>query len=131
MAMLKAGDGAPDFSVRNHDGVMTEDEYARLVTSWWNDETRQPGKVDEAAARQRQYDAFLSEISDEYQPAFEEYARKKFQFITGGQPTLARQSYIDEYLIDFFAMDADKDLILKGDELIRFRSLNRGESTGY
>ncbi len=119
-----------DFTIAdvNHDGGMTQDEFAALVESWQDKAKREPGDSRKATARQRQYDAFLAQITgDASEPAYEAYAREKFAFMAGASPTLSRQEYVTEYLIDFYAMDEDKDMILKGEELMRFRALNRGE----
>jgi len=122
-----------DFTVADTDrnGLMTQEEFSALVESW-----RESGQPDDTAAnreiaRQRQYEAFLAEID----PAAAETpsdspAVKKFKFMAGAADTVSRMDYIREYLLDFDAMDADKDTLLKDVELVRFRALNRGESLG-
>jgi hypothetical protein len=48
--------------------------------------------------------------------------------MAGAAETLSLQDYIREQMLDFDSMDADKDTILNGEELMRFRALNRGET---
>ncbi|MEM9616707.1 MAG: hypothetical protein AAF936_02010 [Pseudomonadota bacterium] len=120
-----------DFTIGdvNRDGVMTADEFAELVASWREVESRTGSAPNAEIARQRQYDAFLAEISPETaQMQYEAYAKEKFMFLTGGVETVSRKDYIREYLLDFDAMDADADTILKDDELLKFRALNSGET---
>lgn len=120
-----------DFTIGdvNRDGAMTADEFSELVASWRDVESRKTSAPNAEIARQRQYDAFLAEISPETaQMQYEAYAKEKFMFLTGGAETVSRKDYIREYLLDFDAMDADTDAILKGDELLKFRALNRGET---
>ncbi len=56
------------------------------------------------------------------------YAKQKFAFMAGAAQTLSLEDYIREYLLDFDAMDVNDDMILTGEELMRFRALNRGET---
>lgn len=120
-----------DFTVAdvNRDGQMTMQEFAALVESWRANDARKAAAPTEEIARQRQYDAFLAEIStDAAEIQAEAYAKEKFSFLAGMSETVSRKDYIREYLLDFDSMDADKDTLLKGDELMRFRALNRGET---
>lgn len=120
-----------DFTIAdaNRDGVMSIDEFSRLAASWRESDARAAKAPNEEIARQREYDAFLAEISPEAAQMQEEaFARQKFMFLTGGAETVSRQAYIREYLLDFDSMDADKDTILKDEELLKFRALNRGET---
>jgi hypothetical protein len=120
-----------DFVVADvdRDEKMTSAEFAGLVESWRKRDAREAGAPTQDIARQRQYDAFLAEIDPataEHQT--EAYAKQKFSFMAGAAETLSLQDYIREYLLDFDSMDADKDMILTGEELMRFRALNRGET---
>ncbi len=120
-----------DFTVAdaNRDGMMTQSEFANLVESWRLSPTRNAAAPDKETARQRQYDAFLAEIDpDAANIQFDAYAAEKFKFMAGAAETVSRSDYIREYLLDFDSMDQDKDTLLKGDELLRFRALNRGET---
>jgi hypothetical protein len=113
----------------NRDDKLTSEEFAGLVDSWRKNETRQAGAPTQDIARQRQYDAFLEEIDPAAaEQQGEAYAKQKFAFIAGAAATISLQDYIREYLLDFDAMDADKDMVLSSDELMRFRALNRGET---
>ncbi len=119
-----------DFTVAdlNRDGVMTADEFAFLVDSWRENDARKADAPTEEMARQREFEAFLLEINPE--AAKEQtgaYAKEKFAFLSGASETVTREDYIREYLLDFDSMDADKDTLLKGAELMRFRALIRGE----
>ena len=119
-----------DFTVAdvNQDGAMTADEFVALATSWGDSRVREAKTEDKETARERQYDAFLAELDPEAAiQKNETLARQKFAFMAGASATLARRDYIREYLVDFYSMDADKDMLLRGDELMRFRALNRGE----
>lgn len=120
-----------DFTIADVDSdeAMTADEFATLVDSWRKNNTRQAAAPNEEIKRQRQYEAFLEEISpDAAGMQNEAYAREKFAFMAGAATTITRKDYIREYLLDFDSMDVDKDTILKDEELMRFRALNRGET---
>lgn len=93
-----------------------------------NDERQAAAPTDEIA-RQRKYDAFLEEIDpDTAEMQTKAYALEKFAFMAGAAETLSLQDFIREQLLDFDSMDANKDTILAGDELMRYRALNRGET---
>lgn len=120
-----------DFTVAdtNRDDVMSIDEFSKLVASWKEADTRDVDEPTTEQRRQKQYDAFIAEISPETaKMKADQFANKKFLFLTGGMNSVARKDYIREYLLDFDAMDMDKDTILRGDELRKFRALNRGET---
>lgn len=120
-----------DFAIadKNRDDKLTAQEFAALVAGWRTNEIRQSGAPNSEIARQRQYDAFLEEIDpDAAHMQAEAYAKEKFTFMAGAAETLSLQDYIREYLLDFDFMDADRDAILIGEELMKFRALNRGET---
>ena len=120
-----------DFTIADidRDGLLTEQEFADLVDSWRENETRQAEAPTREIARQRQYDAFLFELNpDAGEIQNEAFAKQKFKFMSGAQEFMSREDYIREYLLDFDSMDADKDSLLKDAELMRFRALNRGET---
>ncbi len=120
-----------DFIVADtdRDEAMTAGEFAILVDSWRKNDARTADAPTEEIARQRQYDAFLEELDPSAaQMQTEAYAREKFAFMAGASEAMSLQDYIREYLLDFDSMDADKDTVLTGDELMRFRALNRGET---
>ena len=119
-----------DFTIADVDrnDIMTMEEFVNLVDNWRQNETRSADAPTEEIARQRQYDAFLSEISAQaVESQSDTYARQKFAFMAGAAETVSREVYIREYLLDFDTMDANKDTLLRDDELMRFRALNRGE----
>ena len=119
-----------DFTIAdaNRDGAMTVDEFLALVSNWRETDTRDADAPNADIARQRQYDAFLAEISLETaETQSDQYAREKFAFMAGASETVSREVYIREYLLDFDTMDVDKDTLLRGEELMKFRALNRGE----
>lgn len=120
-----------DFTLADadRDGFMTAAEFSALVDSWRENDARQADAPDEETARQRQYEAFLAEINPEAaESQSEAYAREKFAFMAGAAEKISREDYLREYLLDFDSMDADKDTLLKDEELLRFRALNRGET---
>lgn len=120
-----------DFTIADVDrnGAMTAEEFAGLVDNWRKNSERQAEAPSEEIARQRKYDAFLEEIDPETEEKqTEAYAREKFSFMAGAAETLSLQDFIREQLLDFDSMDANKDRILAGDELKRYRALNRGET---
>lgn len=120
-----------DFAVAdvNHDGAMTAEEFAGLVDNWRRNNERQAEAPNEEIQQQRKYDAFLAEIDpDAAEMQTEAYAREKFAFMAGAAETLSLQDFIREQLLDFDSMDADKNTILEGEELMRYRALNRGET---
>lgn len=51
---------------------------------------------------------------------------RKFDFIAGAQRVIDRSQFIQEYLVDFDAMDQNDDSVLMDDELIRFRAMTEG-----
>ena len=113
----------------DRDGIMTQEEFADLVMTWLENDPRQPAAPTKEIARQRQYQAFLNEIDPEAaRLQAEARAKQKFAFMTGAATGLSQKDYIAEYLVDFDAMDANKDMLLKDDELLKFRALNRGET---
>lgn len=113
----------------DRDELLTASEFAGLVESWRNNSARQADAPNAEIARQRQYDAFLAEIDPRVaKQQNEAYAREKFAFMAGASSTMTLLDYIREYMLDFDSMDADKDAVLTGDELMRFRALNRGET---
>ena len=119
-----------DFTVADvdRDQIMSQDEFVRLVDTWRQNDARTADAPTKEIARQRQYDAFLSEISPQAaESQSDQYAREKFAFMAGAAETISREVYIREYLLDFDTMDANKDTLLRSDELMRFRALNRGE----
>lgn len=119
-----------DFTVADVDRneIMTQEEFVRLVNTWRQDDARTADAPTEEIARQRQYDAFLFEISPQAaESQSDQYAREKFAFMAGAAETVSRADYIREYLLDFDTMDVNKDTLLRSDELMRFRALNRGE----
>ncbi len=120
-----------DFAIADIDrnGRMTIDEFADLVDTWRENEARMADAPTKNIARQRHYEAFLAEINpDAAEMQNEAYARQKFMFMAGAAETVSREDYIREYLLDFDAMDENQDALLRGDELMRFRALNRGET---
>lgn len=113
----------------DRDEAMNAEEFGRLVASWRDNEARQAEAPNQEIARQRQYDAFLSELDpDTAKAQSEAYAKQKFAFMAGAAETMSLQDYIREYLLDFDAMDQDNNMILNDEELMRFRALNRGET---
>ena len=113
----------------DRDELITATEFAGLVESWRKNAARRATSPSEEIARQRQYDAFLNEIAPEAtEKRSETYALEKFAFMAGAAQTMNLQDYIREYLLDFDSMDTDKDAVLNGEELMRFRAINRGEA---
>ncbi len=119
-----------DFTIADADRneIMTQDEFVNLVDTWRQNDARTADAPTKEIARQRQYDAFLSEINPQAaESQSDQYAREKFAFMAGAAESISREVYIREYLLDFDTMDANKDTLLRSDELMRFRALNRGE----
>lgn len=113
----------------NRDGKLTVDEYLRLVETWRDteDDAATPGR----SARERQYRAFIEELegSGETPPANNDAAlQEKFGKLTNMTGTIARDDYYRAYLAEFDSVDENKDMMLRGEELMRFRALNRGGS---
>lgn len=116
---------------RDRDNTINADEFAALVETWRETgahETTAPA-ANEETARQRQYRAFIEEIDPEgAKQEAAERAKRKFMYMAGAAQYLSREDYLREYLLDFDSMDADGDSILKGEELMMFRAVNRGET---
>ena len=122
-----------DFIIADADrnGAVDADEFAALVASWADNDARNAEAPTEDIARQRRYDAFLSEIGGDnanVELKRDLMAKQKFTFMAGAAQTLSREDYIREYLLDFDTMDTDNDGQLKDEELRRFRAVSRGES---
>lgn len=120
-----------DFTLgdKDRDGRMTLEEFKTLTETWRDNSPSENKPTSQEEARQRQYEAFLAEISPEAAKMQNEaYATEKFRFMAGASDTITRNDYVREYLLDFDSMDTDKDMMLKGDELMKFRALNRGET---
>ena len=91
------------------------------------DDAATPGE----SARERQYRAFIEELegSGETPPANNDAAlQEKFGKLTNMTGTIARDDYYRAYLAEFDSVDENKDMMLRGEELMRFRALNRGGS---
>ncbi len=119
-----------DFTIADvdRDGRMTAEEFANLVNSWRQTGARDTEAPSEEIAREREYQALLAAIDpDAAATENESNAKAKFAFISGAQETIAREDYIREYLLDFDTMDINDDTFLDGEELTRFRAVNRGE----
>lgn len=120
-----------DFVVADidRDNLMSEQEFIGLVDTWRTNAARKAEAADEQTARDRQYRAFIEELNPNI-GAQESAVRasRKFAFMAGASTTIARDDYIREYLLDFDSMDADGDSILRGEELMEFRALNKGET---
>ncbi len=120
-----------DFTIAdtNADFQLTFEEFSALVDSWQENAAKQTKAPSKEVARQRQYDAFIAELNPEAVEANNQsHVWQKFSFMAGAQATLSREDYIREYLLDFDSMDANNDTLLQGNELMRFRAINRGES---
>ncbi len=120
-----------DFTIADsdRDERMTSEEFANLVNSWRETGAREADAPSEDIAREREYQALLEVIDPEAaRKETASYAKAKFSFISGAQESISREDYIREYLLDFDTMDANEDTLLKGEELMRFRSANRGEA---
>ena len=121
-----------DFTVADADrsGSITPSEYATLVKNWRENEERTVSPRSAEEARQRKYDAFISELDpDTAQAEIDAFAAKKFTALAGESEAINRDDYIRGYLRAFDSMDEDGDTLLKGNELKRFRAANRGETT--
>lgn len=119
-----------DFVVADsdRDGKMTEAEFLNLVQTWRSEADAAPDDPD--TARERQYRAFIEELDGAGTAGAADAdanARRKFQFMAGAAQSVGREDYVREYLVDFDAMDANGDMILRGEELMKFRGLNRGD----
>ncbi len=120
-----------DFVVADldRDNLMSEQEFIGLVDTWRTNAARKAATTREQTARDRQYRAFIEELNPNM-AAQESAVRasRKFAFMAGASPAMARDDYIREYLLDFDSMDSDGDGILRGEQLMEFRALNKGET---
>ena len=114
---------------KNRDGAMSADEFISLTETWRENNKRFVEAPSEEVARDRGYNAFLQEIDPEAaEKEAADKAGRKFAFMAGAAQTVSQKDYIAEYLIDFDAMDENKDTLLKAEELVRFRAANRGDT---
>ena len=113
----------------DRDGQMTADEFARLVENWRNRQVGDAAAAEQETTLQQRYVEFLDEIdASEGDAQIEETARQKHSFMSGAAESISQRDYIREYMLDFDAMDANKDGLLQGDELLKFRAANRGKT---
>lgn len=120
-----------DFTLadNNNDGAMTSTEFATLVAVWNENAARQAAPPNQEIAKQREYDAFLNEISaEETETPTAVQTTKKFMVMAGAAASITRSDFIREYLLDFDSMDSNNDTILMAEELSRFRAIVRGEA---
>lgn len=121
-----------DFVVADldRDGKLIEPEYLRLVETWNETRAASPASSAEESARERQYRAFVDQLEEDgaTPAAGGADSKQKFAFMSGAATSIGREDYLREYLLEFDSMDADADMLLKGDELLKFRALNRGEN---
>lgn len=117
-----------DFTVAdvNRDSRMTAEEFAGLVENWRQGAIEKTGAVDDDESQQRRLRAFTGGLDP---LKVSEDARAKFLLLAGANDSISRKQYIRETMIDFDAMDGDRDRLLRGDELLKFRALNSGAST--
>lgn len=100
---------------------MTADEFVFLVKGWQNAEITGGG-------RSRFVDTAFHADEAAADAEHEAQARAEFARMAGADATLSRKAYMKAILADFKAADADDDDLLRGDELLRFRAVNRGET---
>lgn len=110
----------------DRDSRMTADEFAGLVENWRQGAIGKTGAVNDAQSQERRLRAFTGGLDA---AKVSEDARSKFLLMAGANDALSRRQYIRETMIDFDAMDGDRDRLLRGDELLKFRALNGGAST--
>ncbi|MFQ5562400.1 MAG: hypothetical protein ACE5FO_02410 [Parvularculaceae bacterium] len=113
----------------NRDDLINADEFAAVIIEWSETDRLNAPSTDEETARERRIREFMAELDREAaRNQAAEQAKKKFAFMAGASQTMTQADFIREYLLDFDSMDADGDTLLKGEELYRFRALNRGET---
>ncbi len=120
-----------DFTIADldRDSAMTAEEFAALVKNWRELEAPLAEAPDAETTRQRQYEAFLAEINPQAaEQRSHAYALEKFALMAGAAEKMSRKDYIRAYIKAFDAADADKDALLKDEELFRFRARNRGKT---
>lgn len=110
----------------NRDNRMTADEFAGLVENWRLSAIEKTGPTDDEETQQRRLRAFTGGLDP---VKVSEDARAKFVLMAGATDAMTRKQYVRETMIDFDAMDGDRDRLLRGDELLKFRALNSGAST--
>jgi hypothetical protein len=112
----------------DRDGQMTQDEFAALADVW-REESAQ-GAADGGEETREQYaQASFAETGAGGQDANRPTAAlTKFTLMAGDEATVSERDYIRRAMTEFDAMDADKDRILRNEELVRFRAVQRGET---
>jgi hypothetical protein len=122
-----------DFSAadEDRDGFLSVAEFIKLVENWRAAE-RDWAENNEETGRAQYYRAFVEELDPERaQLELEQQAREKFASMAGAADRISREEYIREYLLDFDSMDKTGAMILRGEELMRFRALTRGEPINW
>lgn len=108
---------------RDRNGQMTTDEFIVLAAIW------RENNADENAATDIDDPHYAqSEPHSDTQKPIDVSARRKFSFMAGAATSIDQKKYISEYLVDFDAMDANSDMLLKDDEISNFRAENRGDT---
>ncbi|MBY0420988.1 MAG: hypothetical protein K2Q06_01710 [Parvularculaceae bacterium] len=100
-------------------GRIGEDDFVALVEDW------RQGAVEGDDAGRRRMQAFTQGLD---KATVEAAARAKFRLMAGSETTLTRKQYVRETMIDFDAVDANKDRFLRGEELMKFRAVTTGAS---
>ncbi|MFZ5617197.1 MAG: hypothetical protein ACOZAA_07750 [Pseudomonadota bacterium] len=114
-----------DFVVADLDRneALTVDEFTFLVEGW------QDATVS-GAGRSRFVDPVVHDDPAAAAAEHSAQARNKFVLMAEGEASLSRKKYLRRVMADFDACDTDDDEILNGDELLKFRAGNRGETAG-
>lgn len=116
-----------DFVIADQDrnGAMTADEFVHLVDSWRKSDATPPAAGEMSRERFVEYLEQSDPVAAGAESAAQ--ARLKFELMAGAPLALDRKAYIGKVLADFDVLDADRDGLLTGVELLNFRAANRGE----
>jgi hypothetical protein len=120
-----------DFILADQDRneAMTQDEFVALVLNWRDLDARKAAAPTADLERQQRYVEFFEEIDPQSANLKAmANARSKFTFMSGIAQSISQRDYIREVMLDFDSMDADGDGLLRGEELMRYRAANRGQS---
>ncbi|MEK7266603.1 MAG: hypothetical protein AAB227_10960 [Pseudomonadota bacterium] len=112
-----------DFVVADldRDDAVSADEFVYLVKGWESAEISGSGHG-------RFIDPYYHVDQEEADREHAEQARAKFAAMAGADLTMAKKAFTRKIVDEFEANDLDKDDLLRGDELLKFRAAVRGET---
>lgn len=112
---------------QDRDDTINADEFSATMLDWSVNNSQVEHIPYEEESSESRIQDFIAELDKEVaQELILRQAKQKFAFMAGASSTITQTEFIREYLLDFDSMDKDGDTLLKDNELLRFRMINRG-----